>query len=90
MSVHTYLNNFLNIYLNVYQHINYKFHLEPFTLDGNNTDKGFANVSNTPDFVFTHNFNDGYGTYENTTYPNFASPFLSGLMRGYKRGETYR
>lgn len=70
--------------------INYKFHLEPFTLDGNNTDKGFANVSNTPDFVFTHNFNDGYGTYENTTYPNFASPFLSGLMRGYKRGETYR
>ena len=70
--------------------ISYKFHLESFTLDGDNPTVGFANVSNTPDFVFTHNFNDGYGTYENTTYPNFASPFLSGLMRGYKRGETYR
>lgn len=70
--------------------ISYKFHLEPFTLDGNNASAAFANVSNTPDFVFTHDFNDGYGTYTNTTYPNFASPFLSGLMRGYKRGETYR
>ena len=70
--------------------ISYKFHLETFTLDGDNASAGFANVSNTPDFVFTHNFNDGYGTYTNTTFPNFASPFLSGLMRGYKRGETYR
>lgn len=69
--------------------ISYKFHLEKFTLDGSSTN-GFANVSNDPDYVYTHNFNDGYGTYQNTTYPNFASPFLSGLMRGYKRGETYR
>ena len=69
--------------------ISYKFHLEKFTVDGSITD-GFANVSNTPDLVYTHDFNDGYGTYANTTYPNFASPFLSGLMRGYKRGETYR
>ena len=70
--------------------ISYKFHLESFTLDGDNPSVGFANVSDTPDFVYTHNFNDGYGTYANTTFPNFASPFLSGLMRGYKRGETYR
>lgn len=69
--------------------ISYKFHLEKFTLDGSGIN-GFANVSNNPDFVYTHDFNDGYGVYENTTYPNFASPFLSGLMRGYKRGETYR
>lgn len=69
--------------------ISYKFHLEPFTLNGD-TEPGFAAVSNTPDYYFTHNFNDGYGTYENTDFANFASPFLSGLMRGYKRGETYR
>jgi hypothetical protein len=69
--------------------ISYKFHLEKFTLNGSGTD-GFANVSNTPDFVYTHDFNDGYGVYPNTTYPNFASPFISGLMRGYKRGESYR
>jgi hypothetical protein len=69
--------------------ISYKFHLEKFTVDGSATN-GFANVSNNPDYVYTHDFNDGYGVYSNTTYPNFASPFLSGLMRGYKRGETYR
>lgn len=69
--------------------ISYKFHLEKFTLNASSTN-GFANVSNNPDYVYTHNFNDGYGVYPNTTYPNFASPFISGLMRGYKRGETYR
>lgn len=69
--------------------ISYKFHLEKFTLNGSSTN-GFANVSNIPDSVYTHDFNDGYGVYPNTTYPNFASPFISGLMRGYKRGETYR
>lgn len=67
--------------------ISYQFYLEPFTIDGNNADPGFANVSNTPDT--THDLYDSY-TYENTTYPNHASPFISGLLRGYKRGETYR
>jgi hypothetical protein len=72
--------------------ISYEFHLEAFTLDSAvpGFSEGIPTVPNTPDFVLTHNLNDGYGTYENTTYPNFASPFLSGLMRGYKRGETYR
>lgn len=32
---------------------------------------------------------DGY-TYTNQSFENNASPFLSGLIRGYKRGETYR
>jgi len=27
---------------------------------------------------------------QNKTYPNNASPYLSGVYRGYKRGETYR
>lgn len=69
--------------------ISYTFHLEPYTMDGSPT-PGFANVANIPDFVYTHNLNDGYGTYANTTFPNHASPFISGLLRGYKRGETYR
>jgi hypothetical protein len=72
--------------------ISYKFHLEPYTLDAAKTqgNGGFANVSNFPDFVYTHDLNDGYGQYANTTFPNHASPFISGLLRGYKRGETYR
>ena len=69
--------------------ISYKFHLEPMTIDGNNPIKGFNNVTNIPDSP-PHNLNDGYGDYENTTFPSFASPFLSGLLRGYKRGEVYR
>lgn len=66
--------------------ISYKFHLEPFTLDGSST-PGFANVGPFPDA--THNLNDSY-SYYNNTFPNNASPFISGLLRGYKRGETYR
>lgn len=69
--------------------ISYTFHLEAYTMDGSAT-PGFANVANIPDSFYTHNLNDGYGTYANTTFPNHASPFISGLLRGYKRGETYR
>jgi hypothetical protein len=66
--------------------ISYKFYLEPFTVDGD-SQEGFANVGPFPDA--THNLNDNY-TYYNTSYPNNPSPFISGLLRGYKRGETYR
>jgi len=71
--------------------ISYKFHLEPFSLDGD-IQPGFANLAPVP-FGFPYDFhdlNDGYGAYNNTTYANHASPFISGLLRGYKRGETYR
>jgi hypothetical protein len=70
--------------------ISYKFHLEKFTMDGS-SDAGIAKVANIP-FGFpydNHDLGDGY-VYTNTTYPNHASPFISGLLRGYKRGETYR
>lgn len=75
--------------------ISYSFHLEPFTIDTLNVappvaTMGFNAVPNVPDFTYTHNFDDGNGTYANNTYSNLTSPFLSGLMRGYKRGETYR
>jgi hypothetical protein len=67
--------------------ISYKFHLEDFVIDGD-AQPGFANLSNVPQT--TVNLNDGYGNYANTTYDSSASPFKSGLLKGYKRGETYR
>jgi len=71
--------------------ISYTFHLEPFTVDGD-VQAGYANVSPIPTpFAYdSHNLDDGYGVRTNTTYPNNASPYISGLLRGYKRGETYR
>ena len=67
--------------------ISYTFHLEPFTVDGTNS-PGFANVAPVPDAA--HDLQDGPAYGDNNTYPNMASPFISGLLRGYKRGETYR
>lgn len=72
--------------------ISFKFHLEQFTLDGSPIN-GFVNIANVPDYgpiPPPHLLNDGANTYQNTTFPNNASPFISGLLRGYKRGETYR
>ena len=71
--------------------ISYTFHLEAFSLDTTPSAPltGITQVPNIPETV-PHNLNDGYGGYTNTTYPNYASPFISGLLRGYKRGETYR
>jgi hypothetical protein len=69
--------------------ISYTFHLEPFTLDTTPAGVvGITQVPNVPDAL--HNLVDGYGGYANTTFPNYASPFMSGLLRGYKRGESYR
>jgi hypothetical protein len=66
--------------------ISYKFHLEPFYVNGS-ANPGITYVNNTP--YSSHNLNDGY-TYNNNTYDSNASPFISGLLRGYKRGEVYR
>ena len=69
--------------------ISYTFHLEQFTLDATSPFiVGNTQVPNVPDAP--HNLNDSYGDYANTTFPNYASPFMSGLLRGYKRGESYR
>jgi len=69
--------------------ISYKFHLEEFELDGD-TQPGYANIANFVNDI--HNLNDGAGDYPipYRTFPNFASPLISGLLKGYKRGETYR
>lgn len=69
--------------------ISYKFHLEPMSVDGD-TQPGFNNISNVLQSYDSHDLNDGYGVYTNNSFPTFASPYLSGLLRGYKRGEVYR
>lgn len=66
--------------------ITYKFHLQPFTVDGDTQD-GFNNVSPTPDAPHVI---DQYSYNHNTSFPSNSSPFISGLLKGYKRGETYR
>jgi len=67
--------------------VSYHFHLEPFDVDSSNG-ADFNNVGNyqmhNPDLL------DGYGNYINASFDSQASPFRSGLTRGYKRGETYR
>lgn len=70
--------------------VKYNFHLEPYTMDGS-IDEGIIKVADVPNgFPYdNHDLNDGY-TNHNTSYPNMASPFLSGRLRGFKRGETYR
>ena len=66
--------------------VTFNFHLEPFVIDGD-LQPGFTNLSNIP--AGPINLGDGY-SYINTTYPSMTSPFLNGVLRGYKRGETYR
>ena len=67
--------------------IKYKFTVDPFLIDGNNV-PGFANLANTGPQANT-NLADGY-SHPNKTFTSFASPYLSGLTKGYKRGDTYR
>lgn len=67
--------------------ISYKFHLEPNIIDGDQQ-PGFVNSPNSP--INGVNLNDGNGGFVNTTFDDMGSPFKSGLIRGYKRGEVYR
>lgn len=66
--------------------ISYTFHLESMFINEGNTANPGA-LASTP--YTTHNLIDGY-SYNNTTFDSQGSPFISGLLRGYKRGETYR
>ena len=69
--------------------ISYTFHLEPMSVDAD-TQAAFGNVGPYLQAYDIHDLNDGYGPYVNNSFPNNASPYVSGLLRGYKRGETYR
>ena len=70
--------------------ISYSFHLEPITVDVESQPR-FHNIGGNIKYGYdSHDLNDGYGTYPNPSFANNASPHTSGLLRGYKRGETYR
>lgn len=70
--------------------ISYTFHTEAMSIDGDSQ----ANYHNQGGPFYqsfdNHNLDDGYGQRINSGYPDNTSPFISGLLRGYKRGETYR
>ena len=68
--------------------IQFNFKLKKFELNGNNPSKAFANLNNSGPQSDT-NLADGY-SHPNKTFTSFASPYLSGLTKGYKRGDTYR
>tara|TARA_S200002703_G_scaffold1661_3_gene2848 strand:- start:4258 stop:8745 length:4488 start_codon:yes stop_codon:yes gene_type:complete len=71
--------------------ISYTFHLERMTEDAETNQAGYHNIFTlNPLFGDSHDLNDGYGTRPNPSYQNNSSPHISGLLRGYKRGETYR
>ena len=67
--------------------ISYTFDIRRFLVDNEPT-AAFARLNHENNEPI--NLYDGYGNYANTTWDSFASPFHSGLLRGYKRGETYR
>ena len=66
--------------------ISYHFHLEPIKIDNTN-DARFTSMDHDTNVVA---LDDSYGDYDNNSFGNHASPYNSGLIRGYKRGETYR
>ena len=66
--------------------ISYEFVLEPMIIDQGSA--SFPGVL-APIPYTSHNLSDGV-SYNNTTFDSPASPFISGLLKGYKRGETYR
>jgi len=66
--------------------ISYHFHLEPIKIDNTN-DARFTSMDHGTNVVA---LDDSYGDYDNNSFGNHASPYNSGLIRGYKRGETYR
>jgi len=71
--------------------ISYEFHLERMTVDVE-TQPGFHNIGGNVKYtgIDNHDLDDGYGERPNPSFANNASPNISGLLKGYKRGETYR
>jgi len=66
--------------------ISYEFHLESYKIDAGGTP---SQHSLPVGGASSPALNDGY-TYTNPSFSNNGSPFFSGVLRGYKRGETYR
>tara|TARA_R100000654_G_scaffold2251_5_gene8301 strand:- start:30118 stop:34482 length:4365 start_codon:yes stop_codon:yes gene_type:complete len=70
--------------------ISYTFHLEPKSIDAD-VQASFHNQGGPFYQSFDiHDLDDGYGIRANTGFPDNTSPFITGLLKGYKRGESYR
>ena len=70
--------------------ISYTFHLEPKSIDAD-LQASFHNQGGPFYQTFDiHDLDDGYGARTNTGFPDNTSPFITGLLKGYKRGESYR
>lgn len=72
--------------------LKYKFTINRQIIDDYNgedgiQEAGYASLNNGNSE--TINLNDGY-SHINKSFTSHASPYKSGLVRGYKRGETYR
>ena len=67
--------------------VSYKFTLHKYEIDTDDQ-ASFVNLPNTAPNAGI-NFSEGY-SYRSNSFVSFASPYLSGLTRGYKRGDTYR
>ena len=68
--------------------VSYKFTLHKYEIDTDDQ-ASFVNLPNTAPNADI-NFSEGGYSYRSNSFVSFASPYLSGLTRGYKRGETYR
>ena len=78
----------------IISNISYSFHLERTTLD-TDSQSDFNQIFSSSagygyDWDYNHDLDDGYNERPNPSYSDPSSPFISGLLRGYKRGETYR
>lgn len=69
--------------------ISYTFHTEQTIIDESTVYTPGTLLSIPYSGVTPHNLSDGY-TNTNRTFDSQASPYISGLLKGYKRGETYR
>jgi len=69
-------------------YVDYEFTLEPYVIDsygGNSTILRADNPNTTSQELLNDSYNDN-----NKSFDNMSSPYMSGLYRGYKRGEVYR
>lgn len=66
--------------------LKYKFTINRQRIDGLNS-PNYSSLINGATETIT--LNDGY-SHPNNSFTSHASPYKSGLVRGYKRGETYR
>ena len=67
--------------------VSYKFVIKDYEIDSS-VEPGFVALANTGPNADV-DLGEGY-SYPSNSFVSAASPYISGLLRGYKRGDTYR